>query len=112
VPGTDQDFRRLRRIDGAVLDAAYTDLARDADGLARVQLSIPDRFDITLWVDQLWSFVQVFTGDTMPEPERRRSVAIEPMTCAPNAFNTGDGLRMLAPAETLAGSWGIQVRPG
>jgi len=112
VPGTDQDFRRLRRIGATVLDSAYTDLVRDADGLARVQLSVPDRFDITLWVDQHWPFLQVFTGDTMPEPERRRSVAVEPTTCAPNAFNTGDGLRILAPAETLAGSWGIQVRLG
>jgi len=48
----------------------------------------------------------------MPEPERRRSVAVEPMTCAPNAFNTGDGLQMLAPKQTLSGSWGIQVRLG
>ncbi len=51
VSGTGQDFRQLRRIGAAVLDTAYTDLIRDADGLARVPLSIPDRFDLTLWVD-------------------------------------------------------------
>ena len=31
------------------------------------------------------------------ESRRRRSLAIEPMTCAPNAFVTGDGLRVLEP---------------
>jgi aldose 1-epimerase len=92
-----------------VLDCAYPDLIRDADGLARVHLSIPDRFDLTVWVDRLWSHLQVFTGDTMPPAERRRSIAVEPMTCAPNAFNTGDGLRILAPDETLTGGWGVQV---
>ena len=109
VPGTEYDFREPRRIGAVTLDTAYTDLARDADGLARVRLSTPDRFGVTVWADRQWSFLQVFTGDTMPAPERRRSVAVEPMTCAPNAFNTGDGLRMLAPEQTLSGSWGIQV---
>ena len=42
VPDTEQDYRRLRRIGATVLDCAYTDLIRDADGLARVHLSIPD----------------------------------------------------------------------
>ena len=49
------------------------------------------------------------SGDTLPQVGRRRkSVAIEPMTCAPNAFVTGDGLRVLAPGESFAGRWGIQ----
>ena len=112
VPGTDQDFREPRRIGGTVLDSAYTDLIRDPDGLARVRLSVPDRFEVTMWADRTWPFLQVFTGDTMPEPERRRGVAIEPMTCAPNAFNTGDGLVRLGPDQTLTGTWGIQVRLG
>jgi aldose 1-epimerase len=105
------DFRRLRRIGDAILDAAYTDLIRDSDGLARVLLSTPDGAEVTVWADPTWPFLQVFTGDAMPEAERRRSIAIEPMTCAPNAFNSGDGLRLLAPDETLAGSWGIRVPP-
>ncbi|MCW2594427.1 MAG: Aldose 1-epimerase, partial [Jatrophihabitans sp.] len=34
-------------------------------------------------------------------------IAIEPMTCAPNAFNSGAGLIVLEPGGAWAGSWGI-----
>jgi aldose 1-epimerase len=44
----------------------------------------------------------LFTGDMLAQPERRRrSLAVEPMTCAPNAFRSGDGLQTLAPGQSL-----------
>ena len=49
----------------------------------------------------------VFTGDALPDAERRRSIAVEPMTCAPNAFASGDGLVVLEPGEEHAAAWGI-----
>jgi aldose 1-epimerase len=50
----------------------------------------------------------VFTADGIPDTaRRRRSVAIEPMTCAPNAFRSGDGLIVLQPGDSWSGSWGI-----
>jgi aldose 1-epimerase len=49
----------------------------------------------------------VFTGDTLPEARRRQGLAVEPMTCAPDAFNSGDGLTVLGPGETFSASWGI-----
>jgi len=109
VAGSEYDLRRARPIGPTVLDTTYTDLDRDPDGLARVRLSPPDGRSVTLWVDGTWTHLQVFTGETLPEPERRRSLAVEPMTCPPNAFASGDGLRVLAPAETLEGSWGISA---
>jgi aldose 1-epimerase len=48
----------------------------------------------------------VFTGDTLPDGGRR-SLAVEPMTCAPNAFRSGDGLVRLEPEQTHNSSWGI-----
>ena len=39
---------------------------------------------------------------------RRRGLAIEPMTCAPDAFNSGDGLLTIAPGESVEGRWGIR----
>jgi aldose 1-epimerase len=48
----------------------------------------------------------VFTGDALPDVARR-SVAVEPMTCAPNAFRSDDGLIRLEPGESHSGSWGI-----
>jgi aldose 1-epimerase len=95
------DFRERRPIGPTVLDHCFTDLARGADGRARVRLGAT-----TLWVDEAWPYVMVFTGDPLPDVARR-SVAVEPMTCAPNAFRTGDGLIVLEPAETHSASWGI-----
>jgi aldose 1-epimerase len=62
---------------------------------------------MTLWMDEAFRWVQVFTADALPEPRRRRGVAVEPMTCPPDAFNSGEDLLVLAPGETWRGSWGI-----
>jgi aldose 1-epimerase len=40
----------------------------------------------------------------------RHSVAVEPMTCPPNAFRTGDALIRLEPGESIASTWGIEPR--
>lgn len=88
---------------GSVLDTCFTELDRDADGIARVRAD-----DVVVWFDAAFGFVQIYTGDRDPDPERRRTrIGIEPMTCAPDAFTTGLGLRHLAPGERFAGRWGL-----
>ena len=84
------------------LDHCFTDLSRDGDGRARVELG----GRAALWVDESYPYVMVFTGDALPDVARR-SVAVEPMTCAPNAFRSGDGLIRLEPGQSHSGSWGI-----
>jgi aldose 1-epimerase len=98
-------------IGDAVLDHCLTGLARDADGLARVRLARPSGAATTLWMDGLFGYLMVFTGDTLARDRRRRALAIEPMTCAPDAFNNGEGLIVLAPGEPVTGRWGISVDP-
>jgi aldose 1-epimerase len=61
---------------------------------------------VTVWADASWPYVQLFSGD-LPDIQRR-GFAVEPMTCPPNAFNTGEGLLRLEPGETFEGSWGIR----
>jgi len=58
-----------------------------------------------LWFDETYRFLQVFTLDALTGD--RPAIAIEPMTCAPNAFNTGAGLIILGAGGTWTGSWGI-----
>ena len=108
--GTDYDFRAARPIGATQLDTGYYELARHDDGRARVTLSAPaGGRAVSLWQDEHYPYVMVFTGDALPEPGRRRQgLAVEPMTCAPNAFNSGDGLLTLAPGETFRGQWGIE----
>ena len=48
----------------------------------------------------------VFTGDPLPDVSRR-SLAVEPMTCPPNAFRTGEDLIQLEPGQSFTSSWGI-----
>jgi aldose 1-epimerase len=97
------DFREAKPIGSTVLDHCFTALERESDGRARVRLG-----ETTLWLDESWPYVMVFTGDPLPDVARR-SVAVEPMTCAPNAFRNGDGLAVLEPGETHSGTWGISV---
>jgi aldose 1-epimerase len=109
VLGTAYDFTERREIGGTVLDNAFTSLARDGDGRARVMLGDPVGHELTLWVDEGYPYLMVFTGDPLPEVDRR-SISIEPMTCPPNAFRTGDSLIRLEPGESVSASWGIEVR--
>src|SRR6266496_4335165 len=48
-----------------------------------------------------------FTDDGLPDEVRRRAIAIEPYTCAANAFNNGLGLHVLAPGECFSSVWEI-----
>jgi len=105
VEGTELDFRDPKPIGGVELDHCFTDLVRDDDGRASVQVG----GIATLWVDESYPYLMVFTGDPLPDVARR-SLAVEPMTCAPNAFRSGEGLVRLAPGQAHAGSWGIAVK--
>jgi aldose 1-epimerase len=107
VDDTELDFRRSRAIGDTRLDHAFTDLERGEDGLARVELVDPSRGEgVTLWVDESYGYLMVFTGDPLPDVSRR-SLAVEPMTCPPNAFRTGRDLIRLAPGESVMSAWGI-----
>jgi aldose 1-epimerase len=107
VEGTEYDFSRPRAIGATSFDDAFTDLDRGMDGRARVELRDPaSRAGLTLWVDETYSYLQLFTGDPLPDVSRR-SLAVEPMTCPPNAFRTGEDLVRLEPGATLTSAWGI-----
>ena len=110
VAGTEFDFRAGRTIGGAVLDNAYGGLERAPDGRAHVLLDDPSSGSgLKLWVDETYGYVMVFTGDPLPDVDRR-AIAVEPMTCPPNAFRTGESLIHLAPGESVASTWGIEPR--
>ena len=107
VEGTERDFRRPTEIGATTLDHAFADLERGQDGRARVELRDPvSRAGLTLWVDQSYRYLQLFTGDPLADVSRR-SLAVEPMTCPPNAFRTGEDLVRLEPGESHTSVWGI-----
>ena len=77
---------------------------------ARVRVSGPAG-SLELAVDGSWTWLQAYTGDTLPPGQRRRSVAVEPMTCPPNALADGADLVVLEPGEEWAGSWTLSWTP-
>jgi aldose 1-epimerase len=107
VEGTEYDFRRPRPIGSTRLDHAFTDLVREEEGIARVALGglLPGS-GLDLWVDEAYGYLQVFSGDPLPDVDRR-SLAVEPMTCPANAFRTGEGLIRLEPGTSFTSAWGI-----
>lgn len=108
VDGTPYDFRAGRPIGNLELDTPYTGLARDGDGRARVTLQAPGgERRVCVWLGEGFDHVMVFTGDSLPPERRRRGLAVEPMTCPPNAFASGEGVRVLAPGESVSAVWGI-----
>lgn len=107
VDDTPYDFRRPREIGATTLDHAFTDLVRGTDGRARVELRDPrSRAGLSLWADESYPYLQLFTGDPLPDVSRR-SLAVEPMTCPANAFRTGEDLIRLEPGASVTSAWGI-----
>ena len=110
VEGTELDFTQPRPIGATQLDNCFTELVRDDDGLARVELRTTDSGGgLTVWMDEAYGYVMLFTGDPLPDVDRR-SLAVEPMTCPPNAFRTGEALVRLEPGRSFTGTWGITPR--
>jgi aldose 1-epimerase len=108
VDDTIYDLRRGTVLGSASLDTAMTDLARDPDGRWRVSVELGERY-AELWGDETMRWMQIFTGG----PNRDWSIAVEPMTCGPDAFNPGPthgDMKVLAPGETFVGQWGISGR--
>jgi aldose 1-epimerase len=108
VAGTAYDLRDGPVLGSVNLDTALTDLARDADGRWRVKLVLGNRYT-EVWGDATMHWIQVFSGG----PSRNSSIAVEPMTCGPDAFNAGpthDGMRVLTPGQIFVGEWGISGR--
>jgi aldose 1-epimerase len=115
VEGSECDFRQRKALGGTKLDHTFTNLDRDDDGFACVELIEPDSgAALTLWLDETYPYLQLFTGDPLPDVARR-SIAVEPMTCPPNAFRTGKNLIRMEPGELFTSAWGLvptSSRPG
>ncbi|MGW7366838.1 gluconokinase, GntK/IdnK-type [Streptomyces sp. NPDC054841] len=108
VEGTAYDFRSPRRIGEQALDTAFAGLDRDSSGRVVVRLAHPSgRHGIDVWLGEGAEYVQVYTGDTLPEAERRRSVAVEAMSCPPDAFRSGTSVAALAPGSRHVLRWGL-----
>jgi aldose 1-epimerase len=104
----EHDFRHGRKLGQMRMDQGFTGLTR-AEGRSHVEVRTRSG-GARIWFDATFGYVQVFTVDQLTP--NRPAVALEPMTCAPNAFNTGAGLIVLDPGGHWSGSWGIAPLEG
>lgn len=112
VAGGRFDFSQGRRLGDQRIDFAFTDLARDGAGRAWVRLEGPDGRRAELWVDETYPIVELFTGDTLSPHRRRQGLGTEPMSCPPNAFQSGEGVRRVAPGQAVTTRWGARLHTG
>jgi len=111
VAATPWDFTKARQIGSTQLDTAFGGLVRGEANRAIARLDDSDGSrSVQLWVDDGYRYLMVYTADHVGPPERRRrAVAVEPMTCPPDAFRSGTDVIELDPGESWRGSWGLQV---
>ncbi|GLW06641.1 galactose mutarotase [Microtetraspora sp. NBRC 13810] len=105
VAGTPYDFRAPRPVGATALDHAFTALVPDRVGMARVRLRGPAGGVEVSWDPAVLPWVQVCTGDGLGHA----GIAVEPMTCPPDAFNSGTDLVVLYPGDKHEASWTISV---
>lgn len=105
VAGTEYDFLRPRKLGALRIDFAFSELVR-VDGRTRVRLTGPDGRCAEIWADEGYPYLELYTGDTLEPARRRRGLGVEPMTCPPNALQSGRGVVRLEPGESITTTWG------
>jgi aldose 1-epimerase len=108
VDDTEWDFRDGRRVGDLRLDDAFGEVSSDDDGRVLHTLTAPDGRAVSIWADDEFDYVQVYTSPEFPGEDGDIAIAVEPMTAPAEAFNSGRGLRWLDPGEEWQVSWGIR----
>ncbi|WP_341947543.1 aldose 1-epimerase family protein [Microbacterium sp. LWH11-1.2] len=103
----ERDFREPRRIGSTALNHAFTDLAR-RNGRARARLLDDAGAGVEVEWDDRCPWAQIYTTDHGDGEEFRSGVAIEPMTCPPDAFNSRRDLLIVEAGESVGAGWMIR----
>ena len=107
------DFRSGRQIGSTRIDHAYTALHRDQTGRTAVRITAVGGSGVAMDWGESCPWVQIHTADlSVGDPGHRAGLAVEPMTCAPDAFNVSNydfdtGLRTLEPGAATTASWRV-----
>jgi aldose 1-epimerase len=101
VAGGKLDYTAPRRIGAAVLNTTFGEVTGEPVVLSTVEHTV------SVWADASFRWWQVFSSDTLTGDRFRRALAVEPMTCPPDAFRSGRDVVTLEPGQTWTGTWGI-----
>lgn len=99
-------FTRLAKIGNHTFDTCYKIKQSDKN---RVNIELYDpkqNLKLIVWQEtgkNKYNYFQVYT------PPLRNCIALEPMTCTPDAFNNKRGLVILKPKEKYSASFGVKI---
>jgi aldose 1-epimerase len=108
LAGNPLDFSTRKSVSGHDIDMTYTDLIRDDSGLAVATIEDSHGGLVELSADRNFPYLQAYSGDNNEKGHRRTSVAVEPMTCPPDALRSGKDIVVLEPGQHWAGSWRLR----
>jgi aldose 1-epimerase len=101
------DFRTPHSIGDTFIDHAFTDIARGEDGTASVIVTSPAGTGVRMSFGSELPWLQVHTADRPAPDASRIGLAVEPMTCPPDAFSTGEDLVRLEPGSEHSARWTV-----
>jgi aldose 1-epimerase len=102
------DFREPRRIGDTIVNHTFTSLRRGADRRTRVRVAERDGHGAEISWDERCPWVQVYTADVAGASEHRHGLAVEPMTCPPDALNSRRDLLVIEPGGSVSAGWRIR----
>ena len=106
------DFRARRPVGDVVLDRSFTGLRAGPDGLVRVRVTDAGGRGAELVLDRRCPWVHVYSADLSTGAAHRAALAVEPLTCPPDAFRSGRDLIGLAPGASTTAGWTIRAVGG
>jgi aldose 1-epimerase len=102
----EERFKKPEQLESTLLDDCFVIEANEK--IAEIHLINENRnIEMILWQEagkDKYGYFQLYT------PPHRESIAIEPMTCAPDAFNNKLGLIILHPGESADFNYGIRLQ--
>ncbi len=112
VAAVDNDFRDGSLIGDREIDHAFTGLGRDQGGVTAVEVLGPGRDGVRMSFGRWAPWVQIHTADRPERDWNRAGLAVEPMSCPPDAFNSGIDLTVLEPGGRHDADWTIAAIVG
>ncbi|MBG6215212.1 aldose 1-epimerase [Cryobacterium sp. CAN_C3] len=103
------DFRAPRVLGTTEIDHAFTGIIRDSSGSATLELREAGGHGVAMTFGPECPWLQVHTADLPAPGVTRIGLAVEPMSCPPDAFNSGIDLVSLAPGDTHEASWRVSA---
>lgn len=99
------DFRYPRQIGNTFIDHAF--LVDESLKETDIEILAPSGSGVGMSYSKNLNWIQIHTADRDGGADSRRSLAVEPMTCPPDAFNSGINLVHLLPAQIERSTWKI-----